>query len=413
MIDKSGPQKYSRRHFLGGTAALAVAQAAPAILRAESRSSAERKVRAYVGSYTTPVDGAGNGDGIYLSEVDSSTGELSNRRLVAKTPSPSWLALHPSRKFLYSVNEIDSYEGKSGSVTAFAIDSASGDLRALNTVSSQGATPAHMSLDANGKFAFVANYGGGSFAVLPIRDDGFLGDAVDVHRDTGSLGSIHATNAPPGSFAISGHDAPHAHMIAPDPANRFVHVADLGQDRIYSYNFDSDTGKLTAASAQPFAELPTGDGPRHFVFHPNGRRLYSIQEESSTITSFDYDPATGALKSRQTISTLPPGFAGTNFPSEIVMSHDGRFVYGANRLHDSIAVFAIGADGKLSRVGETPTMGDYPRHCNIDPAGRFFYSCNQHSDCITCFRIHPETGALAFTGRYTAVGSPAFILFAA
>ena len=413
MVENPSPQKYSRRHFLGGAAALAAAHAVPAAVRAESPSPAEQNVRAYVGSYTTPVDGSGNGEGIYLFEADSSTGELRDRRLVAKTPSPSWIALHPSRKFLYSVNEIDTYEGKSGSVTAFAIDAASGDLRALNTVSSQGATPAHMSLDATGKFAFVANYGGGSFAVLPIRDDGSLGEAVDIHRDTGSVGSLHATNAPAGSFAISGHDAPHAHMIAPDLQNKFVHVADLGQDRIYSYSFDSGSGKLAPAAAQPFAELPTGDGPRHFVFHPKGLWLYSIQEESSTVTLFDYDSTTGALASRQTISTLPPGFAGTNFCSEIVMSHDGRFVYGANRLHDSIAVFAVGADGRLSRVGESPTMGDYPRHCNIDPTGRFFYSCNQHSDCITCFRIHPETGALAFTGKYTAVGSPAFILFAA
>jgi 6-phosphogluconolactonase len=411
MIDDSLPQKFSRRHFLGSAAALAVVQAAPSLLHAQSKSPVE-KGRVYVGTYTTSVDGPGNGEGIYLFDADPSTGELSNRRLVAKTPSPSWLALHPSRKLLYSVNEIDNYEGKSGSVTAFAIDSATGNLRALNTVSSEGATPAHMSLDATGKFAFVANYGGGSFAVLPIQGDGSLAAAVDVHRDTGSLGGIHATNAPAGSFAISGHDAPHAHMIAPDLQNKFVHVADLGQDRIYSYQFDTASGKLTPSSAQPFVALPTGDGPRHFVFHPNGRSLYSIQEEASTITSFAYDPASGALTSRQTISTLPPGFAGTNFPSEIVISHDGRFVYGANRLHDSIAVFAVGADGKLSRVGEAATMGDYPRHCNIDPTGRFFYSCNQHSDSISCFRIHPETGALAFTGRYTAVGSPAFILFA-
>ncbi len=413
MIDSPLPQRFSRRHFLGGAAALAVTRTGSARFDAAAQSPDGRGVRAYVGTYTTSVDGPGNGEGIYLFDADPSTGELSHRRLVAKTPSPSWLALHLSRRFLYSVNEIDSYEGKSGSVTAFAIDFGSGDLRALNTVSSEGATPAHMSLDATGKFAFVANYGGGSFAVLPIQEDGSLGAAVVVHRDTGSLGSIHATNAPAGSFAISGHDAPHAHMIAPDPANRFVLVADLGQDRIYTYRFDAASGKLAPANAQPFVELATGDGPRHFVFHPNGRWLYSIQEESSTITAFAYDPASGALTSRQTISTLPPGFAGTNFCSEIVLSHDGRFVYGANRLHDSIAVFAVGADGKLTRVGESPTMGDYPRHCNIDPTGRFFYSCNQHGDSIACFRIHPETGALAFTGQYTAVGSPAFILFAA
>ena len=410
MIDDRLSQQFSRRNFLRGASALAIAQAAPFSLASPAAPSGKR-VRAYVGTYTTSVDGPGNGEGIYLFEADSLTGELRNRRLVAKTTSPSWLAFHPSRKFLYTVNEVDNYGAKSGSVTGFAIDAATGDLRALNTVSSEGATPAHMSLDAAGKFAFVANYGGGTISVLPIRDDGSLGDAVDVHRDTGSIGGIHATNAPQGSFAIGGHEATHAHMIAPDPQNKFVLSTDLGQDRIYVYRFDSATGKLTPSSAQPFAELPTGDGPRHFVFHPNGHWLYSIQEEASTVTFFAYDPATGALTSRQTISTLPPGFAGTNFCSEILMSHDGKFIYGANRLHDTIAVFSIGAGGELARVGQASTMGDYPRHLNFDPTGRFLYSCNQHSDCITCFRIHPQTGNLTFTGRYTPVGSPANIVF--
>jgi 6-phosphogluconolactonase len=409
MIDDRLSPEFSRRNFLRGASALAIAQAAPFAL-ASPPAPLPKRTFAYVGTYTTAVDGPANGEGIYLFETDSLTGELHNRRLVARTPSPSWLAFHPSRKFLYAVNEVDNYGGKSGSVTGFAIDRATGDLRALNTVSSEGATPAHMSIDATGKFAFVANYGGGTISVLPIRDDGSLLDAVDVHRDTGSLGSIHAAHAPQGSFAISGHDAPHAHMIAPDPRNKFVLATDLGQDRIYTYRFDSGTGKLTP-SETPFVELPSGDGPRHFAFHPNGRWLYSIQEESSTVTFFTYDSATGALAARQTISTLPPGFAGTNFCSEILMSRDGKFVYGANRLHDTIAVFSIGANGELAHVGQTSTMGDYPRHCNIDPSGRFFYSCNQHSDCITCFRIHPETGSLTFTGRYTPVGSPASIVF--
>lgn len=411
MIDDRLSPEFSRRNFLRGASALAIAQTAPFALADPVAPSPTRLV-AYVGTYTTAVDGPANGEGIYLFETDSLTGELRNRRLVAKTPSPSWLAFHPSRKFLYAVNEVDNYGGKSGSVTAFAIDRATGDLRALNTVSSEGATPAHMSIDATGKFAFVANYGGGTISVLPIREDGSLLDAIDVHRDTGSLGSIHAAHAPQGGFANSGHEAPHAHMIAPDPKNKFVISTDLGQDRIYIYRFDSGTGKLTLSDT-PFVELPSGDGPRHFAFHPNGHWLYSIQEESSTISSFAYDSATGRLAARQTISTLPPGFAGTNFCSEILISRDGKFVYGANRLHDTIAVFSIGANGDLTGVGQTSTMGDYPRHCNIDPAGRFFYSCNQHSDCITCFRIHPETGSLTFTGRYTPVGSPACVVFLA
>ena len=368
---------------------------------------------AYVGTYTTAVDGPGNGEGIYLFETDSLTGELRNRRLVAKTPSPSWLAFILRARFLYSVNEVDDYGGKSGSVTGFAIDAATGDLHALNTVSSEGATPAHMSLDATGKFAFVANYGGGTIAVLPIRDGRLArGRRRRSSRHWARWAASTRHTRLQGSFAISGHEAPHAHMIAPDPQQQIrpCHRSRPGSHLRLSIR--SSTGKLTPSDT-PYVELPSGDGPRHFAFHPNGHWLYSIQEESSTISSFAYDPATGGLTSRQTISTLPPGFAGTNFCSEILVSREGKFVYGANRLHDSIAVFSIAANGELARVGQTSTMGDYPRHCNIDPAGRFFYSCNQHSDCITCFRIHPETGSLTFTGRYTPVGSPANIVFLA
>jgi 6-phosphogluconolactonase (cycloisomerase 2 family) len=294
-------------------------------------------------------------------------------------------------------------------VSAFSIGQ-NGELRAINTVSSEGAEPAHLSIDATGRFAFVANYGGGSIAVLPIAADGSLGGAVDVHRDTGSLGIERATNAPEGSFAISGHDAPHAHMILPDAANRFVLATDLGQDRIHVYEFDGATGKLTP-SAQRYVSLPSGDGPRHFAFHPNGRWLFSIQEEASTIKRFDYDAATGRLEARETISALPDGFAGTNFASEILVAPTGKFLYAGNRLHDTIAVFAVGGNGALSRVGECATMGDYPGQFRIAPGGRFLFSCNKRSDCITGFRIGAGNGMLAPTGQYIGVGSAASITF--
>ena len=227
----------------------------------------------------------------------------------------------------------------------------------------------------------------------------------------GSIGALHATDAPRGSFAISGHDAPHAHMIAADPKNRFVLATDLGQDRIYVYRFDSATGRLTPPDGAPFVSLPSGDGPRHFAFHPNGHWLYLLLEESSTIAFFHYDPATGSLASQQTISALPSGFAGSSFASEILISPDGRFLYSANRLHDTISICSIAADGAPELIGETSTMGDYPRHCRIDPSGNFLYSCNQRSDCIATFRIHRETGMLTFTGKYTPIGSPAIIAF--
>jgi 6-phosphogluconolactonase (cycloisomerase 2 family) len=267
-----------------------------------------------------------------------------------------------------------------------------------------------MSIDATGKFAFVANYVGGNIAVFPILPDGRLDSACFVHKDTASLGSKQAATAPPGSFAVSGHDAPHAHMIQADPGNRFVLYTDLGQDRIYVFDFDHASGQLTPA-ATPFVSLPAGDGPRHFAFHPNGRWLYSIQEEASTIAFFRYDAQTGALAHQQTLSALPEGYAGTNFCSEILIAANGRYLYAANRLHDSIATFAIEPDGMLRHLDDTPTQGDYPRHIALAPGDLFLYACNQRSDAITSFRVGEADGRLTFTGKYRSVGSPTCIVF--
>jgi 6-phosphogluconolactonase len=397
--------RVSRRTFLVGLTAVG---ACSAIRAAGESSAAERPIRAYVGTDTTPVDGAANGKGLYLFEVDPATGELTLLKLAAETASPSWITLHPSGNYLYAVNEVSDYQGNSGSVIAFAVQKQTGDLRFLNTLSSQGAGPTHISVDGSGKFAFVANYYGGSIAVFPIRADGSLGPACCVHRDQGSLGSLHATSGPAGSFAISGHDAPHPHMILADPENRFVLQTDLGQDRIYVYRFDRQIGQLTPADT-PFVNLPSGDGPRHFVFHPNGRWFYSIQEEASTVAFFQY--GLGRLDHRQTISALPKGFTGTNFCSEIAVSSDGRLLYAANRLHNSIATFAIGNDGTLSYREDTATEGDYPNQMVIAPGGRFAYVCNQRSDQITSFRIDQCTGRLTFTGRYQPLGTPMCMAF--
>src|SRR6266700_3683255 len=281
----------SRRDFIKATASLALGHVASR--RGLAQTGVNRRLFAYVGSYTSAIDGGGNGKGIYRFEVDARTGALTRQKLVAETPNPSWIVIHPSKKYLYSVNEIVNQE--SGSVSAFAIDPRSGDLTPLNMVSSEGRGPAHMSLDASGKYAFVANYVGGTIAVLPIVEGGRLAAAVDVHRDSGSVGAKSATKAPPGSFAISGHDVPHAHMIAADPSNRFVLAVDLGQDRIYVYRFDANTGKLTLSEGASFVSFPSGDGPRHFVFHPNGRWIYALNEESSTVAFLRYDAMNGKL----------------------------------------------------------------------------------------------------------------------
>jgi len=408
--------KASRRGFLKAVAG--VGGALPALAQAEQSraSSAQQPIFAYVGSYSRPEgpDGSiGRGQGIYVFEMNPATGALVQRELIRRDTNPSFTAFDSSRTHLYSVNWIADYQGtNSGSVSAYRIDRATGHLTLLNTVSSEGANPTHLSVHPSGKFVLVASYFGGTVAVLPIRADGELGPASHVVHDQGTVGRARASSAPPGSFAISGHDKPHAHMVLPDAAGRFVFAADLGLDRIFIWKFDVEAGRLIPNEPDAVA-LPSGDGPRHFAFHPNGRWFYSLQEEASTLVVFDYDPVRGRLTARQTVSSLPPGFAGSNFPAEVMVSPDGKFLYASNRLHDSIAWFSISETGTLAFCGEEWTRGDHPRAFNFDPTGNFFYVCNQFADAVTTFRIDRMTGALAFTGQYTPVGSPASILFLA
>ena len=370
---------------------------------------AARPVRAYVGTYSNPqgAEGSkGRGSGIHIFDMDSMSGALTKRDVFADTANPSWLAFDKSRTHLYAANETEA-----GAVSAFSVDSGSGELTLLNRASSGGAGPAHLSLHPSGRYVLVANYSGGTVAVLPILEDGKVGEPCDIEKHAGAAGTAKAQSGPPGSFAISGHEKPHAHMIESDTMGRFVLAADLGLDEILIYNFEVSSGKLTPNNPPAF-KFPAGDGPRHFAFHPSRRWLYSLQEESSTVTTCEYDQVRGTLKAKQTISTLPKGFAGTDFTSEIVLSPDARFVYVANRLHDSIAWFSIGREGTLTWMGEEWTRGDYPRSFTIDPTGNFLYSCNQRSDAIGCFKRDKKTGTLGFTGQYTPVGSPAIVRFA-
>jgi len=293
----------------------------------------------------------------------------------------------------------------SGSVSSFAINRADGQLTLLNTVSSGGAGPTYVSIHPSGRFLFVANYFGGSVAVLPILPDGKLGPACDLKKDVGTVGPKKATNPPPGSFAISGHDMTHAHMIHADPSGRFIVSTDLGLDRIFIWKFDDRAGVLSPNDPAG-TSLPAGNGPRHFSFHPN-----CLQEEGSNIALFDYNAANGSLAPKETVSSLPPGFAGSSFSSEIVVSDDGKFVYAGNRLHDGIACFSVGENGALTFVGEEWTRGDYPRSFNFAPGGNFLYSCNQRADSVTSFRVDRKSGSLAFTGQYIPVGNPSIIVF--
>jgi len=405
---------FSRRTFLIGAAALASGCQAPPSSRAGG------PLIAYVGTFSSPLRDMlptqvdlppGNGRGIHLFRIDRESGAMTPIGTVDLGTSPSCLAINAAGTRLYSANETDRVgEDKQGTVSAFEIDRADGKLKLLNTVRSGGAGPTYVSVHPAGRHLLVANYFGGSVAVVPIQPDGRLGEASDVKVDAGTIGPTRAKNAPPGSFAFSGHDRTHAHMIQADPSGRFVLHVDLGLDRIYVWKFDGQRGLLAPADL-PSVALPPGDGPRHFHFHPNGRWFYSIQEEGSTLVLFDYDGATGRLSERQTISTLPPGFAGSNFCSEILVSADGRFVYAGNRLHDSIGIFSVGSDGTLTCVGEEWTRGNYPRSFSFDPTGRFLYCCNQRSDTVAVFRVDRKSGTLSFTGHYQPVGNPSMIAF--
>jgi 6-phosphogluconolactonase (cycloisomerase 2 family) len=414
------PLHGSRRSFLKATVAWAGTNSLIGGVLQANAEEAAGPLLAYVGTFSSPLGDVlptqvdlppGNGRGIHLFQVNRATGAMTSAGIHEMGTSPSCLALNASGTRLYSANETDRVgEGKEGTVSAFAINRGDGKLKLLNTVPSGGAGPTYVSLHPTGRFLLVANYFGGSVAVLPILGDGRLNAASDIKNDAGKIGPTKATNAPPGSFAFSGHDRTHAHMIQGDPSGRFVLHVDLGLDQIFVWKFDDKKGTLTPGES-PAVPLPPGDGPRHFHFHPDGRWLYSIQEEGSTIVLFDYDAATGGLSSRQTISTLPPGFAGSNFCSEILVSSDGQFVYAGNRLHDSIGIFSVGPDGTLKYVGDEWTRGNYPRSFSFDPTGKFLYCCNQRGDNIAVFQVNRKTGGLNFTGHYTPVGNPSSIVF--
>ncbi|HVB28356.1 MAG TPA: lactonase family protein [Terriglobia bacterium] len=406
--------KASRRSFLKGAAVLAVAAPGFASSCESASRHAKRPILAWVATYSSqgaPEGSTGHGRGIYLFEMDPATGALTERAVFPNASNPSWLELDASQTHLYCSNEIADFRGtNSGSLSAYSIDRSNGHLTPLNTVSSEGAIPAHLSLHPSGKYMLVANYGAGTVAARAIGPNGEFGPTTDVQHYKGPAGSIHPASAPPGNFAISGHDAPHAHMIHTDPAGRFVLSTDLGGDKIMVWKFDVEKGKFSP-NDPPSVSLPSGDGPRHFAFHPNGQWLYSVQEEGSTLVLFHYDGAKGTLSKQQTVSTLPKEFVGTNFTSEVRISSDGRFVYAANRLHDSISYFSIGPEGRLTYIGEEWTRGDYPRSITIDPTGNFIYSLNQHGDAITIHRVNRETGRLTFTGQYTPLGTPACMVF--
>jgi 6-phosphogluconolactonase (cycloisomerase 2 family) len=367
-------------------------------------------LHAYIGTYTPdpaqPRSGAGNhGQGIYLVDVDSATGTIGNVRLAAKTLSPSWIALSADRKFLYSVSEVASYgPAKSGSVSAYAV-SADGALKLLNTVSSEGAIPAYISIHPSGKFVMVADYTGGAYVIIRIKPDGSLGEATDVVKPTGPLNPPTAKDNPPGNHAGSDHSGSRGHMIGPDPSGQYVIGDDAGRDQIFVWKLDTNTGKLNQVSV---TKVMPGSAPRHFVFSPDGKTMYQLLEQDSRLAVFDFNAGKLTQKG-PSVSGLPDGYAGSNTASELLISKDGRHLYFGNRTQDSIAVFSAAGD-RVKRIANVPTEGDTPRSLTLDPSGRFLYSLNQKADNVTAFRIGAD-GVPKFTGKYLPIGSPAVMVF--
>jgi len=374
-------------------AALVLIALAASVL-APAAGPAAQKYLVYVGTYTDH-----GSKGIYACRFDSSTGKLTSLGLAAETAEPSFLAVASSGRFLYAVSETLTYKGRpTGAVSAFAIHSETGKLSLMNQVSSHDEGPAHITLDRTGKYALVSNYTLGSVAVLPVLKDSRLGEATSFVQHKGS------------SVNPERQKGPHAHAIALSPDNHFAIVADLGLDQLLVYGFDAANGTLGAKPR--IVRAAPGAGPRHLVFSRNGRFLYVINELQSTVVTYAYDAAPGALHELQTISTLPKGFSGNNTAAEIEIDPDGKFLFASNRGDDSVAVFAIDpATGTLTHVATAPKGGKTPRNFAIDPTGSWLLAANQDSDEIVVFRIDRKTGHLTPTGEKLQVPSPACVKF--
>lgn len=350
---------------------------------------AEPHILVYIGTYTK--DGS---EGIYVYELNMQTGSLEHRSTATGIENPTYLALDSQHRFLYAIHEVANFKGAAGgAVSVFAVEPLTGKLTHINEQALSGAGTCHVSVDQKDQHVLVANYSGGSLSVLPILADGQLGEPTDTIQLEGS-GSTPR------------QDRPHAHCIITDAANRFVFAADLGTDKLLVYRLDHDAGKLVAHDP-PGVTVQSGAGPRHFVFHPNGRYAYLINELDNTIIAMSYDADRGALQIIQTMTSLPDDFDDTSYCSAIRISPSGKFLYGSNRGHDSIVICAIDqSTGMLSLIGYEPTQGNFPRCFGLDPTGTFLLVANQNSDNVVSFRVDQQTGALHPTGHVTKISTP-------
>ncbi|MFD2938039.1 lactonase family protein [Spirosoma flavum] len=346
----------------------------------------------YVGTYS--IRGS---EGIYVFEFDRKTGTMQPIQSVSNAKSPSFLAIHPTGKYLYSVNE---GADKLGGVSSYAIDKATGKLQFMNGQSSLGGGPCYISIDQTGKTAFVANYGGGSLAVLPINTDGSLSAPSDSVQDAGTGPNTQR------------QDKPHVHSATLAPDNRFVYVADLTTDKLNIFDVNAKTSTVKPAST-PYIAVKPGSGPRHFTFHPNGKYAYLVEELTSTVAVLSRNAKTGALTMiEDNVKTLSDGFTGQNTSADIHIDPSGKFLYQSNRGANTLAIFAIGSDGKLTKVGDQPTEGKTPRNFLIDPKGDFIFVAHQDSDNITIFKRDQKTGKLTFTGQSVKVPAAVCVIMA-
>lgn len=332
---------------------------------------------------------SGPGVGFSVAHFDTDTGALTKPRFLTEAVEPAYFVIHPDGRHLYTCNS-----GSPGGVSSYEIERTTGRLTLLNKVPSGGGDASYVCLDRTGRYVFVANYEGGNLAVFALQPDGRIGGRTAFIQHTGrSLNPQRQTHA-------------YAHSIIVDPSNRFVLVADLGLDKLFVYRFDAKDGSLQP-NDPPFAAVQPGFGPRHVKFHPNGRWVYLINEMGCTVIGFNWDSAKGSLAEFQTISTLPADFKGASTCAEVEVHPNGRFLYGSNRGHDSIAVFAIDpTTGRLTPIEYAPSGGRTPRNFAFDPTGKWIICTNHGSENAVVFRVDEATGRLAPAGQPVPVPSP-------
>jgi 6-phosphogluconolactonase len=340
---------------------------------------------------------AGDKGGIHAYEFDTTAGELKSLRRTAGVENPFFLALSPDRKFLYSIHAKQFGGKENEQVAAYAVVGRTGELKLLNRQSAEGTAACYLDVDKTGKALLVANYSSGSVAALPVKGDGSLGEHTSFFPHKGS------------SVNPQRQKEPHAHCIVVSPDNKYAFAADLGTDQIVCYKLDPATATLTP-NKPPSAKAPAGAGPRHLTFHPGGKRAYVINELANSVTVFDYDADAGTLTEKQTISTLPDDFKGTSYCADVKVTPDGRFLYGTNRGHDSVAAYRVGDDGRLSLVAVEPSRGRGPQNLAVTPDGAWLLCANMAGDNVAVFRIDPKTGRLKAAGEPVRQTSPSCIM---